>query len=101
MAKTTLQGRGQLTLPDEILRAAHLEEGALFEAELTQDGILLRHQLEIDPDQAWYWTPEWQAGEREVDEDAAAGRVRTFDSTEEFLQALDSIPPASEDHGAD
>jgi len=27
----------------------------------------------IDPDQAWFWTPEWQAKEREVDEEMAAG----------------------------
>jgi len=25
----------------------------------------------IDPDQAWYWTPEWQEGEREVDAEIA------------------------------
>lgn len=40
-------------------------------------------------DQAWFWTPEWQAGEREADEDIAAGHTAYFDSTEEFLAALD------------
>jgi hypothetical protein len=30
-------------------------------------GALLRGIIEgpIDPDQAWFWTPEWQAKERE------------------------------------
>lgn len=43
-----------------------------------------------DPDQAWYWTPEWQAGEREVDEDIASGRrCQVFDDVEEFLADLD------------
>lgn len=31
-------------------------------------------RVEIDPDQAWFWTDEWQQKEREADEDIAAGR---------------------------
>jgi len=42
VARTTLRSKGQLTLPDDIRRAAHLEAGDLLEAELTADGILLR-----------------------------------------------------------
>ena len=41
-------------------------------------------------DQAWFWTPEWQEGEREADEHIAAGRLDYFGSTEEFLAALTS-----------
>jgi hypothetical protein len=41
-------------------------------------------------DQAWFWTPEWQAGEREADEAIAAGHTTYFGSAEEFLVALDS-----------
>lgn len=43
----------------------------------------------IDPDQAWFWTPEWQAGEREADADIAAGRGTRYRGDEEFLAALD------------
>lgn len=41
-----------------------------------------------DPDQAWFWTEEWQEKEREADEDIAAGRVEHFDSDDAFLAAL-------------
>lgn len=88
MARTTLRAKGQLTLPEEIRKAARLEEGDLLDAELTSDGILLRPQKVIDATQAWFWTPEWQAGEREADADIAAGRVETFASGDEFLGAL-------------
>jgi len=37
----------------------------------------------------WFWTPEWQAKEREADEDIAQGRVKDFDSIEALLK-----PPA-------
>jgi hypothetical protein len=40
------------------------------------------------PGQAWYWTEEWQAGEREADSQIAAGEGTVYDSGEEFLAAL-------------
>lgn len=88
MARTTLRAKGQLTLPEDIRKAARLEEGDLFDAELTADGILLRPQRLIDATQAWFWSPEWQAGEREADADLAAGRVESFASEDELLGAL-------------
>jgi len=91
MARTTLRAKGQLTLPEEIRSAARLEEGDLLDAELTSEGILLRPQKIIDATQAWFWTPEWQAGEREADADIAAGGVEAFASGEELLGALRKI----------
>ena len=43
----------------------------------------------IDPEQAWFWTREWQTKEREADDDLAAGRVSRYENDEEFLAALD------------
>jgi AbrB family looped-hinge helix DNA binding protein len=88
VARTTVRAKGQVTLPDEIRKAAHLEEGDLLDAELTADGILLRPQKVIDSTQAWFWSPEWQAGEREADADRDAGKVESFASDREFLEAL-------------
>lgn len=88
MARTVIRNRGQVTIPASIRRAARLEEGDPVEVELVAEGILLRPRKVIDPTQAWFWTPEWQAGEREADEDIAAGRVERFESDEEFLAAL-------------
>jgi antitoxin PrlF len=88
MARTTLRAKGQLTLPDDIRKAARLEEGDLLDAELTADGILLRPQKLIDATQAWFWSPEWQAGEREADADRAAERVELFSSDDAFVGAL-------------
>jgi hypothetical protein len=44
---------------------------------------------ERDPDQAWFWTEEWQQGEKEVEEHIHRGEVETFDSMDEFLASLD------------
>jgi AbrB family looped-hinge helix DNA binding protein len=85
---TTVRAKGQVTIPAAVREAARLEEGDPVEVELVEDGILLRPMKLIDASQAWFWTPEWQAMEREADEDIAAGRVTRFESDEEFLAAL-------------
>lgn len=49
------------------------------------------HLLEGDQprlDQAWFWTPEWQAMEREADEDLAAGRYEDFETLDDFIEDL-------------
>ncbi|MEA2615166.1 MAG: hypothetical protein QOE72_949 [Chloroflexota bacterium] len=54
--------------------------------------VLLRSikSRRIEPDQAWFWTPEWQEGEREVDEAIARGEHGTiYVSDEEFISALE------------
>jgi hypothetical protein len=54
-------------------------------------GALLREVAArpIDADQAWFWTPEWQRGERQADADKAAGNSDRYESDTAFLAALD------------
>jgi antitoxin (DNA-binding transcriptional repressor) of toxin-antitoxin stability system len=57
---------------------------------LTRDGQ--RVAAILPADQAWYWTDEWQAGEREADEDLARGRRTRFRTDEEFEAFLLAVP---------
>ncbi len=86
MAK--MRDKGQITVPSDVREAAHLEEGDPVEFEVTEDGILMRPKKVIDPTQAWFWTPEWQAKERGADEDVRGGRMTRAMSTEAFLAML-------------
>ncbi len=63
-----------------------LPEGAVDGAAILLEEISVGR---IDPEQAWFWTREWQAKEREADDDLAAGRGTTYGSDDEFLFALD------------
>jgi hypothetical protein len=45
---------------------------------------------QLAPDQAWFWTEEWQAGEREVEANKAEGHSTFHGSTEEFIAAMDA-----------
>jgi len=97
MVSAHLRARGQITIPSEIRKAAHLEEGDVVEMEVTEDGILLRPVKDRDPDQWWFWTPEWQAGERRASADIKAGRTVRYESDEEFLAALENGLPDDAD----
>lgn len=35
-----------------------------------------------DSEQGWYWTPQWQAGEREATEQIATGQTTVYDDAE-------------------
>ncbi len=91
MSSTVIRGKGQITIPAEIRKAARLEEGDPVEVEIVEGGILLRPCKLIDATQAWFWQPEWQAGEREAAADLAAGRSRVFESSEAFLASLEPL----------
>ncbi len=84
----TLRKNAQITIPARIRKALHLEEGDILEAEAREGAIILRPKKLIDADQAWFWTEEWQQGEREADEDIKAGRVKTFKGADEALDHL-------------
>ncbi|HVB26370.1 MAG TPA: AbrB/MazE/SpoVT family DNA-binding domain-containing protein [Mycobacteriales bacterium] len=89
MTRTTLRDKGQLTLPREIREALHVDPGdeIVFEV-VGEDTVVVRGMKMIPADQAWFWTESWLAGEREANEDLAAGRVDTFDSADDMFKAL-------------
>jgi hypothetical protein len=48
----------------------------------------LKRPKHVPKDQEWFWTPEWQAGEREADEALARGEFKEFNTVEEMLADL-------------
>jgi antitoxin PrlF len=90
-ARIKVRAKAQLTLPEEIRHALHIGEGDEVEFSVHDDGtITVRGYVSIPTDQAWFFTPEWLAGEREADEDIAAGRGTVHESAEGMFAHLDS-----------
>ena len=79
----------QITITKDIFEALDLKVGDFLDAHLEDGTIVLVPQKLIPKDQAWFWTEEWQKGEKEADEDIKAGRlIGPFDSVKEFKKAL-------------
>ena len=84
-----LTSGGQVTLPKEIRIKANMQPGDFVEVELDGEGhIVLTPKKLVDASQAYFWTEEWQKGERKADEDIKVGRVKRFKSTAEAVKYL-------------
>ena len=75
MAVVKITRSFQVSIPKEIREALRLEEGDLIEMRERGGEIVMIPKKLIDADQAWFWTSEWQEGEREAEEDLRSGRV--------------------------
>lgn len=105
MPNTTKRSRakitraGQVTLPKRIREALGVEEGDQIEFEETESGIVLHplKTLTIPADQAWFWTEEWQKGEREAEEDINAGRLYEMSDPADLLKPISELRKVSEE----
>lgn len=88
MARTVLRPKGQLTLPQEVRDALRITEGDDVEFVVTDDGVLMRGLKSIPADQAWFWSEDWQAGEREANRQAAGGEGTVYADGDAFLDSL-------------
>ena len=84
----TLRPNGQLTLPADVRATLHAEAGDVFVAEVSDDAIILRPKKLIDAAQAYFWTEEWQAGEREASAEIAKGQAKRVRSAEALIRHL-------------
>lgn len=75
---------GLLRLPAEIVP---LSEALEVLVQVSPDGAIVLKP--VDPDQRWFWAPEWQRGEIEAEAEIKNGRTEYFDSEDAFLNALD------------
>ena len=96
-AKVKIRPKAQLTLPEEIRRALHIGEGDEVEFAVHEDGtVTIRGFVSIPTDQAWFFTPDWLAGEREADEEIAAGPGAVHESADDMFAHLDALGSADE-----
>ncbi|MDQ3053313.1 MAG: AbrB/MazE/SpoVT family DNA-binding domain-containing protein [Actinomycetota bacterium] len=89
-ARAQLRRKHQLTLPPQVRDALHLVEGDEVEFTVHADGqVTLRGMTSIPTDQRWFWTEEWQAGEREASEQIAAGDLEVYDDMAALFADID------------
>jgi AbrB family looped-hinge helix DNA binding protein len=80
----------QVTIPSRISKALRLKKGDHMLVRLVDNTLELIPAQVVPKDQRWFWTPEWEAREREVDEALARGEYKGAKSAEELLRKLKS-----------
>ena len=75
MGLTKINERGQLTIPAELRKVLHCEPGDYVEVIMEGDALKVIPKTVIDKGQAWFWTKEWQEGERAAEKALREGKM--------------------------
>ena len=90
MGLTKINERGQLTIPAELRKVLHCEPGDYVEVLIEGDVLKVIPKTVIDKDHAWFWTKEWQEGERDAEKALKEGRMsgpfKTIDELRRHLE---------------
>ncbi len=85
-----VQKNKNITLPAWLFRRFRLQVGDFIRLQATRDGVRITPGKIIDPSQSYFWTPDWQAGERQAEEDIRQGRVKRFRRVKDLMKELRS-----------
>jgi len=85
-----ISSKRQISIPKKVMEALGLQPGDELEFEIEGNAAQLIpiKTIKVPRDQAWFWTPEWQAREKEADQDLYAGRYEEFDTLDDLLKGL-------------
>ena len=79
----------QIALPKEIIETLHLRINDYLDIKIENNKVIIEPQVVIPKDQAYFYTPEWQEGEIQADEDIKKGRVLKAKNLKELFKKLD------------
>ena len=65
----------QVSIPKRVRDALGLQEGDFIEVEERDGAIVMLPKKLVDANQAWFWSREWQGGERQAEGDIRSGRI--------------------------
>ena len=79
----------QVTIPPKLRKTLKIAVGDYLEVEKQESELVLKPVKLVHPDQAYFFSREWQEGERQADEDIAKGEVLgPFENVKDSLTAL-------------
>jgi antitoxin MazE len=80
--------KSQVTIPKDFVKKLNLKAGDKLDVEVEDGRLIITPVVIVPKDQAWYYSPKWQAMEREVDQQIQAGKIHTVDSKEQLFENL-------------
>jgi AbrB family looped-hinge helix DNA binding protein len=79
----------QITIPNSLRKTLNIVVGDYLEAERQNGDLVLKPVKLVHPDQAYFFTKEWQKGEGQADKDLKKRAVLgPYDKLDDALKAL-------------
>lgn len=80
--------KSQVTIPKKLVEKLNLKEGDKISIEEEEGKLILTPVAVIPKDQLWFYTPEWQVGEKEVDKQIKEGKIHATKTLDKLLKDL-------------
>jgi len=88
MSLVKVKNKYQIVIPDEVRKSIRVQIGDTLEI-VEKDGVLIvKPVVVIDKAQAYFWTEEWQAGEKKAEAAKKKGEYKEFKKASEAIKWL-------------
>ena len=90
MSLVKIKNKYQIVIPEDVRKNIQLKIGDTLEI-VEKDGVLiLKPVIVIDKAQAYFWSEEWQAGEKKAEAAKKKGEFKEFKKASEAVKWLKS-----------
>ncbi len=83
-----LKQKSQVTIPKGFVKKLNLKVGDKLEIEEEDGKLVITPVVVVPKDQAWFYSPEWQKKEQEVDRQKRKGKIHKASSKQELFKKL-------------
>lgn len=84
MSTTKVTRNYQVTIPADIRKILSIKIGTLVDIVMEKGALIMKPKKLVDEDQAWFWSKEWQAREKEAERFLKKGQVISFADVNEM-----------------
>lgn len=89
MPLVKVTSKRQITIPSALSKELGIKSGDHVEVAREGDRLVVKPVLVIDKSEAWFYSKQWQAKERQVDKSIAKGETEgPFDNAKEAIAHL-------------
>ncbi|MBI4689318.1 MAG: AbrB/MazE/SpoVT family DNA-binding domain-containing protein [Nitrospirae bacterium] len=90
MPLVKVKNKYQIVIPEDVRKRLKVAIGDTLEIEEKNGVLVIRPVIVVDKSQAYFWTDEWQKGEKEAEEAKKKGKSRDFKKADEAVKWLRS-----------
>lgn len=88
IGNVVVQKRGLISL-GQAKKYLGVKEGDILQVAVEDNRLVLVPMKLVPADQAWFWTKEWQKGEREAQQEIEQGKTKSFNTMKDLLRDLE------------
>ncbi|MBI4688613.1 MAG: AbrB/MazE/SpoVT family DNA-binding domain-containing protein [Nitrospirae bacterium] len=90
MSLVKVKNKYQIVIPEDVRKKLRVDVGDTLEIVEKDGTFVIKPVMVIEKSQAYFWTDEWQKGEKEAEAAKRKGKFKEFKKAEEAAKWLKS-----------